>query len=153
MKITPSFVALALCGLLVSNCKEKTADQDATTVTEVSDETPAQLATASFTIEGMHCAVGCAGTIQKKLAKLEGVEKVDVDFDNKKATITYDANRQTPEILVQTVENLSKDYIVKDVASSADKAFYSEKDKKTKDKKNSVKKRRHYRRDKKRMYN
>ncbi len=139
MKITQSLLAFAICGVLFTSCKENAKDENDTATVEILDETPAQLATASFTIEGMHCAVGCAGTIQKKLAKLEGVEEVDVDFDNKKATITYDANKQTPEILVQTVENISKDYIISDVTSSADKAFYSEKDKKKKNKKEASK--------------
>ena len=100
MKITQSLLALAICGVLFTSCKENAKDENDTSTVEILDETPAQLATASFTIEGMHCAVGCAGTIQKKLAKLEGVEEVDVDFDNKKATITKAGNKPAKNMVL-----------------------------------------------------
>lgn len=133
MKITKSLLILAFSGLLFVSCKEKAQNETATT-TENTEEIPVQLATASFTIEGMHCEFGCAKSIEKKLAKLDGVEKAEVDFEGQKATITYDTNKQTPEVFVQTVENISKEYKISDVTNSGDKAFFSDKDKKSKKK-------------------
>ena len=81
--------------------------------------------TTSFKIEGMTCAIGCAKTIENKLAGLDGVQKASVDFDKKTATIQYDATVQTPEKLVETVEAVAdgKTYKVSNVKSSADKAM------------------------------
>jgi copper chaperone CopZ len=78
--------------------------------------------------------VGCAGHLEKKLAKLDGVQKAEIDFEAKKATIEYDANVLTTEVLVQTVENAAdgKTYKVSDVVNTADKAMLFNKDKKKK---------------------
>src|SRR3989338_4469718 len=42
-------------------------------------------------ISGMHCA-SCAGTIEKKLGKKDGIISVLVNFASEKATIEYDAS-------------------------------------------------------------
>jgi copper chaperone CopZ len=121
MKITQMIAAITLTSVVMVSCKNETAKEDATVATEQTPEQPAQLATASFTIEGMHCEVGCAGVIQKKLAKLDGVQNAKVDFEGKTATITYDANKQTPEIMAQTVKNISEDYKVSNITTAAEK--------------------------------
>lgn len=126
MKIAKSLLIFAFSVLLFVSCKEKVEETTMAT-TENTEEIPVQLATASFTVEGMHCEFGCAKGIEKKLAKLEGVQEVSVDFEGQKATISYDANKQTPEVFVQTVENMSDEYKVSDVTNSADKAFLSDK--------------------------
>ena len=124
MKIAKSLLIFAFSVLLFVSCKEKVEETTMAT-TENTEEIPVQLATASFTVEGMHCEFGCAKGIEKKLAKLEGVQEVSVDFEGQKATISYDTNKQTPEVFVQTVENMSDEYKVSDVTNSADKAFLS----------------------------
>lgn len=121
MKITKMIAAIALTSVVMGSCKNETTKTDETVATEQTKDQPAQLATASFSIEGMHCEVGCAGIIQKKLAKLEGVQNAEVDFKGKTATITYDANKQTPEIMVQTVQNISGDYKISNVTSTPEK--------------------------------
>jgi copper chaperone CopZ len=134
MKFTQTIAAIAFTTLMMVSCKnEATTNTDNATATTEQAQ-PAQLATASFTVEGMHCEVGCAGHLEKKLAKLDGVQKAEIDFEAKKATIEYDANVLTPEVLVQTVENAAdgKTYKVSDVVNTADKAMLLNKDKKKK---------------------
>lgn len=145
MKFTQTIAAIALTTLLMVSCKKETTEnpENATATTQHTQDQPAQLATASFTVEGMHCEVGCAGHLEKKLAKLDGVQKAEIDFEAKKATIEYDTNVLSPEILVQTVENAAdgKTYKVSDVVNTADKALFFNKDKKKKkDKKEEEKK-------------
>jgi copper chaperone CopZ len=121
MKITQMIAAITLTSVVMVSCKNETVKGESTVATEQTPDQPAQLATASFTIEGMHCEVGCAGVIQKKLAKLDGVQEAKVDFEGKTATITYDANKQTPEIMAQTVQNISEDYKVSNVTTATEK--------------------------------
>lgn len=52
-----------------------------------------------FKIKGMHC-VGCAGQLEYAIASIEGVEKVQVNFVNEKATIEIHA---PSPILVQHI--------------------------------------------------
>lgn len=136
MKITRSLLLLALAGMTFVSCKEATSNNEDTATVETMDEN-AVLATTSFTIEGMHCEVGCAKNVEKKLAKLDGVKEATIDFEGKKATVTFDTNKQSPEILVETVEKISKDYIISDVQTSDTQAYFlnGDKDKKKKKKK------------------
>lgn len=121
MKISHLLSVITLSSLMMVSCKNETKENtdNPTATTEETQVQPAQLATASFTVEGMHCEVGCAGHLEKKLAKLDGVQKAEIDFEAKKATVEYDANKITPEILVQTVEGATdgKTYKVSDVKS------------------------------------
>ncbi|MFN4197392.1 MAG: heavy-metal-associated domain-containing protein [Flavobacterium sp.] len=123
-----SFALLACATLMFVGCKNAENTPDETAATLESDA-PEVLATASFTIEGMHCEHGCAGTIKKKLAKMDGVKEVEIDFEGKKATIVYDANKQTPEAFVEKVLSIDKTYVVSEVTNSSDKAYMSDKNK------------------------
>jgi len=83
---------------------------------------PVEMVTTTFNIEGMHCEVGCAAKVQKKLAKLDGVTKSKIDFNNKLATVTYNKNEKTPEDLVETVMKISKDYVVSNIATNPEES-------------------------------
>jgi copper chaperone CopZ len=145
MKISKNLLMLGFAALLFVSCKDKATETEETEGTPTSEETSAvkeispdaKLATTNFTIEGMHCEVGCAAAIQKKLAKMDGVQDAKIDFEGKKATITFDANVQTPENLVETVEKISKEYIISDVKTSDTQAYlyFGDKDKEKKVKK------------------
>ena len=75
----------------------------------------ATYAKAEFTIEGMTCAMGCAATIEKKIAKMEGVKSSKVDFEKKLAMVEYDVAKVSPEALTKTVSSVADLYSVKDM--------------------------------------
>lgn len=110
MNFKKSITTLVLASLLFAGCKEKETNKiiKETTTAEApkvkKEIAAANLQTASFSVEGMTCAVGCAKTIQEDLTGLEGVQKATVDFDSKIATITFDKTIQTPEKLTTVVE-------------------------------------------------
>ncbi|MEL1244841.1 heavy-metal-associated domain-containing protein [Flavobacterium sp. DGU11] len=134
MNFVKTLSLIALSAVLFTSCKNNSKDgnvegteKDSTaTDSTMSKETAANLETTSFKIDGMTCPEGCAATIEKKLAGLDGVEDAKVDFEKKTATVSFDAAKQTPEKLVETVEKIADGaYKVSDVKSSGDKAFYS----------------------------
>ena len=143
-----SLFILAFAAAAFTGCKDTaSAPADAPKETATADaNAPAKMETASFTIDGMTCAMGCAKTIENKLSHLDGVKKAEVDFDAKKATVEFDANKQTPESLAKAVEGVGGGdmYKVSNVHSSGDHAalFIKEKDKdkKKKDKNKKSKK-------------
>ena len=110
MKITKTIVALAFVSLLMTSCKKEAATTE--TITQKTAETPKKevviaaenVQTASFEIEGMTCAIGCAKTIEEELGELEGVQKATVDFDSKKATVVFDKSIQNQDNLTKVVE-------------------------------------------------
>jgi copper chaperone CopZ len=110
MNFTKSLVTLGIASSLLFSCKDtasKPAANNETEVTATTEKTPAVAAkpeTASFKIDGMTCAMGCAKTIEKELAEMEGVQKATVDFDKKEATVEFDAAVLTPDKLYATVE-------------------------------------------------
>ncbi|WP_294822994.1 heavy-metal-associated domain-containing protein [uncultured Flavobacterium sp.] len=134
MNFAKKLSLIALSAVLFASCNDKSkdgtienTDADSTAVdSTMQKETAANLETASFKIDGMTCPMGCAATIEKKLAALDGVENAKVDFENKTATVSFDTAQQTPETLVETVEKIADGaYKVSDVKSSGDKAFFS----------------------------
>ena len=111
MNLTKSIAIIALSSLLFASCKDNNTEvktETASTETsapKVKKEIPAEnLQTASFNIEGMTCAVGCAATIQEELTELDGVQTAEVDFDKKLATVTFDKTIQNPESLTKIVQ-------------------------------------------------
>ena len=70
----------------------------------------------------MTCAMGCAKTIEKKLAKMDGMYNAKVDFENELATVEFDAEKIDKDALVSTVSSVSKSYSVENLQLS-DQAF------------------------------
>lgn len=122
MRFTPSFLAIALSSLLFFSCKKTEVSQTTTiekTVKVNSKSISAKPEIATFTIEGMTCAVGCAKTIQDKLASMDGIQSATVDFDKKFAIVEFDASKQTPELLLKAVQETGdgKTYMVSNMKS------------------------------------
>lgn len=133
MNITKSIAAIALASLLFVSCKKTTPDTAIAKTETVApkvkkdssdSEQPKEIAaenlqTASFTIEGMTCAMGCAKTIQEELTALDGVQTAKVDFETKSASVTFDKTIQNPESLTKVVQATGdgKTYTVKSTKS------------------------------------
>jgi hypothetical protein len=122
MRFTPSFLAITLSSLLFFSCKKTEVSQTTTiekTVKVNSKSVAAKPEIATFTIEGMTCAVGCAKTIQDKLASMDGIQSATVDFDKKFATVEFDASKQTTDLLLKAVQETGdgKTYVVSNMKS------------------------------------
>ena len=110
MNFPKSILTMALASLLFVSCKEKTnkpvtISSNEVTAPKVKKEiATANLQEASFKIDGMTCAIGCAKTIEEELNGLDGVKTAKVDFDKKLATISFDKTILTPEIITKVVQ-------------------------------------------------
>jgi Cu+-exporting ATPase len=109
MKNLKNIVLALLMTLSLASCKQenKEVTVEETKKEAVSEADLAKMQTASFTIDGMTCAMGCAKTIENKLAEQEGVGQAVVDFDTKIATIKFDAEKQSLESLTKTIEGVA----------------------------------------------
>ena len=116
MNLKKSILILALASIIFVGCKEKSNETDVKETAETTEATApkvkkeiaaANLQTASFAIDGMTCAMGCAKTIENKLAAQEGVGQAVVDFDTKIATVKFDAEKQSLESLTKTIEGVA----------------------------------------------
>ncbi len=127
MNFSKSLLLIACASFILTSCKENAAETTSES-SDVSVKTTAvalQPETASFNIDGMVCAVGCAKTIEKKLAGMDGVQSATVDYDTKIAKVEFDASVLTTETLIDAVESSAdgKTYKVVDVKSSKDQAM------------------------------
>jgi copper chaperone CopZ len=107
MNFTKSLLTFGLASTLLFSCKDTASKPIAgsdETNTKKEVEVAAEPETASFKIDGMTCAMGCAKTIESKLSKMNGVQKATIDFDKKQATVEFDAAVISPENLSETVE-------------------------------------------------
>ncbi len=106
MNFSKSILTITLASLLFVGCKEKTKETiSVSNAPKVKKEiVSTNLQTASFTINGMTCAIGCAKTIEEELNGLEGVQKATVNFEKKSATVFFDKTILTPENIAKVVE-------------------------------------------------
>jgi len=57
---------------------------------ETSEVSSGEVQVVDYAVEGMVCAMGCAATIQKDVAGMEGVIVADVDYEAEKAHFEFD---------------------------------------------------------------
>ena len=121
MKALKKIVVLTLVGVALVACKN-TSEPEVKTVETSTTENSVDIAKddlayakAEFTIEGMTCAVGCAKTIEKKLAKLDGVKSAKVDYENKHAVVEFDDSKLNTDKLEETVTKVADIYTVHDM--------------------------------------
>ena len=130
MKYTKLFLVATLIFSVATSCKNtskaevKTVENGTTEIIETSGtavgnfENIENYAAAEFTIKGMTCAMGCAKTIEKKLAKMDGVLSAKVDFENELASVEFDAEKVDKNALQKTVTGVSDAYTVQDMKIS-----------------------------------
>ena len=110
MNFSKSILTITLASLLFLGCKDKKTETVSGATTENSapkvkkEIVAANLQTASFSIEGMTCEIGCAKTIEKELNGLDGVQKATIDFEKKSATISFDKTILKTENISKVVE-------------------------------------------------
>lgn len=64
-----------------------------------------QLATATLNVEGMTCG-SCEVTIRVAATKLDGVESVEVSYDEGSATVHYDPGKIEPASVAKAITDL-----------------------------------------------
>ncbi|WP_179318608.1 cation transporter [Winogradskyella helgolandensis] len=132
MKTLKTISMVAIMALVFTSCKNESQPEVKTVDVEVTKkdvtttlDPNATYAKVEFGIDGMTCAMGCAKTIEKKMAKMEGVKSAKVDFDKRLAMVEYDEAKVTPQSLEEAVGKVSDTYKVKDMHAVDD--FGSEK--------------------------
>jgi len=121
MKTLKNILTVVLVATLFTACKNeakpevKTIETDVAIATKKALNPDANFVKTEFTIEGMTCAIGCARTIESKIAKMDGVKSAKVDFDRKLAMVEYDDAMVNHEALETTVSKTADIYKVSDM--------------------------------------
>ena len=96
------FLSSVLLLSLIVGCGQSKPSELKEEVIEVADTK------AELIVEGMSCQVGCAAYIDEELEKMDGIISSEVDFETKKASISYD-NSLVSEHDIANVINTLKD--------------------------------------------
>ncbi len=97
LKLLKNIMVIAFMGVFVLSCGKATTEKDvAVNVKKI-----------ALDIDGMTCEIGCAKTIESKLAKTEGISVVSVSFEDKKGIIEYDANKTDEDKIVAVVQEIA----------------------------------------------
>ncbi len=107
MKFSKVIAGLVLVSVLFVGCKDSASKQEANDTKKTETKTIAEATrpeTATFKIEGMTCAMGCAKTIEEELTKMEGVQNAKVDFETKTAFVNFDLDKLQSTDLTKAVE-------------------------------------------------
>lgn len=133
MKTLQNILTVILVATMFTACKNeakpevKTIETDVAISTEKALNPNANFIKTEFTIDGMTCAIGCARTIESKIAKMDGVKSAKVDFDRKLAMVEYDdavVNHDALEATVSKTANIYKVSDMKDVDAFTAKAAH-----------------------------
>ena len=101
------FVGLLFISIFFVSCKTNVEKKDIDTATKSEKILAADLKKVAINIEGMTCEIGCARTIQSKLSKTDGIKFAEVNFEEKKGIVEYDANKVSEKEIVQVVEQIA----------------------------------------------
>jgi Cu+-exporting ATPase len=63
----------------------------------------------------MTCEMGCAKTIEKKLAKMDGMKSAVVDFKNEMASVEFDVAKLNHSSITKAVNQVSDIYSVENM--------------------------------------
>ena len=95
---------------IITSCKSEAKKEE---TKENKETTVAKAEMLSLNVSGMSCEIGCAKTIESKLAKKEGVLEAKVVFADSLATIKYDATKIDKASLIAFVEGVGDGHTYK----------------------------------------
>lgn len=105
MKALQIYTVLGLLGLFssgITGCTENAVSTSSKEKKMVVANTEAE-----YVVEGMHCQHGCAGTIEKSLISMSGIQDCSVNFDTKKAIVRFDKEMTSSEKIIAAIEALN----------------------------------------------
>ena len=120
MKFLKNILSVTFILILLSSCKTdkkveiKTINVSSEKISQMLDPN-AVYSKAEFSIKGMTCEMGCAKTIEKKLAKMYGMKSATVDFKNELALVEFDVAKINPLSITKTVNDISNIYSVENM--------------------------------------
>lgn len=94
MKLFKKACVLIVVATTFGSCGENhnhSHDEDAATTELAAGETQ----TVDYAVKGMVCAMGCAATIQKEVANMDGVTISEVNYEAEKAHFEFDPSKTT----------------------------------------------------------
>jgi len=107
-----------LCGLLAAMVPSAALSQESSK-TATPGTANLQVTRCALKVNGMICG-GCAGMVEKRLLKLEGVRAAKVEFKTGEAQVEFDPKKTTPEKIVAAFNQANSGFRVEKTKSGAE---------------------------------
>jgi copper chaperone CopZ len=107
MKLFKKTCVLIAFATTLGSCGEDhnhSHEEDGTATTEV---TVGETQTVDYAVEGMVCAMGCAATIEKEVADMDGVIVSDVSYEDEKAHFEFDPSKTSEEAIKAKIATIA----------------------------------------------
>ena len=91
--------SLLLLFMLLMGCAENSNKSKQTDVNQADN------VSVEISIEGMSC-MSCVANVRKTLSDLDGINEVKVSLENKSATLQYNPNNISLDIIKQTIDKI-----------------------------------------------
>ncbi|HEY9083462.1 MAG TPA: heavy metal-associated domain-containing protein [Vicingaceae bacterium] len=116
MNATNYFLALTVASLsFFAACNNPSENNEQeTTASEKSVIDASKVLAVDYKIDGMTCKMGCAKTIEKTVAGLNGVVLSTVDFDAEKGHFEFDASIISEKEIITAIESVADQYKVEE---------------------------------------
>ena len=120
MKFLKNIISITVILIMLSSCKNnkkveiKTINLSSEKISPKLDP-DAVYSKAEFNIKGMTCEMGCAKTIEKKLAKMDGMKSANVDFKSELASVEFDVAKLNTSRITKAVSQVSDIYSVENM--------------------------------------
>ena len=116
MKIINCFLAFIVSSLgFFAACNNPSENnEEETTISEKSVIDASKVLAVDYKIDGMTCKMGCAKTIEKTVAGLNGVVVSTVDFDAEKGHFEFDASIISEKEIITAIEKVADQYKVEE---------------------------------------
>ena len=105
MKTLNNLFLLLLTIFVLNSCNQIKKENSQGDIT--SEIKTASLKSVEVAIEGMTCEIGCAKTIESKLAKVDGITFSKVSFEAKQGVFTFDENKLSKEDIQSKIDGIA----------------------------------------------
>lgn len=115
MNATNYFLVLTVASLgFFAACNNASENSKEATTSEKSVIDASKVLAVDYKIDGMTCKMGCAKTIEKTIAGLNGVVASSVDFDSEKGHFEFDASIISEKEIITAIEKVADQYKVEE---------------------------------------
>lgn len=99
-----TFILIAIASSFIACGGNENQNDENSDGTEVASN---EIKEVDYAVEGMVCAMGCAATIEKEVADIDGVIASDVNYEDEKAHFEFDPSKTSVEAIKAKIATIA----------------------------------------------
>mgnify|MGYP003384188707 CR=1 FL=1 len=99
-----TFILIAIASSFIACGGNENQNDENSDGTEVASN---EIKEVDYAVDGMVCAMGCAATIEKEVADMDGVIVSDVNYEDEKAHFEFDPSKTSEEAIKAKISTIA----------------------------------------------